>query len=236
MLTPIERMLDLQQIDAELRKLDAERKALPAQIERHKKDIARRAAEAAQLETRRKAAAIKRQALEVDLKTREGQAAKFRQQQLMVRTPKELEAITHEIEKCDTDISRLEDEILSLIESEEKIAADQVKQEAARTTHDEQAAGQMRLLESLLTEKEQFAQGLKADRAAAFERLEEALRPTYEWLLKTHGPPVVVKLDGEACGGCGALLPPSAALRVGTGDELHQCPHCNRYLFRPGSK
>lgn len=232
MLTTIERLLDLQQIDAELRKLDAEQCALPAHIERHRKETIRRAAEIAHLEARRKETAVRRQALEVDLKTREAQAAKFRQQQLLVRTPKELEAITHEIDKCEAHISRLEDEILALIESEEKMAAEFERLEATRRTQDEHALKQIRQLEALLAEKAQFAKALKTDRAAALERLDEALRPPYEWLLKTYGPTAVVKLDGEACGGCGALLPTSMALRVGTEETPQQCPKCNRFLYK----
>ncbi|MCX7717933.1 MAG: hypothetical protein N2111_05965 [Candidatus Sumerlaeaceae bacterium] len=233
MLTLIERLRDLQQMDAELRKLESEQRALPAQIDRHRKEIARRAAEIAHLEARRRETAVRRQTLESDLKTREAQATKFRQQQLLVRTPKELDAITHEIEKCESDISRLEDEILALIESEEKLAAELARLEAARRTQDEHSAEQIRILEALLAEKEQLARTLRADRTAALERLDESLRPTYEWLLKTHGPTAVVKLDGEACGGCGALLPASLAMRVGTDEKPHQCPHCNRFLFRP---
>jgi predicted nucleic acid-binding Zn-ribbon protein len=232
MLSRLERLLDLQQIDAELRKLEAELKTLPGQIERHRKEIARRAAETAQLEARRKETAVKRQTLETELKARESQAAKFRQQQLMVRTPKELEAITHEIERCEAEISRLEDEILTLIESEDKLAADLVRYRAEQTAHDEQSAAHICLLESLMTEKGQLANALRMDRIAALEHLDEPLRLTYEWLLKTHGPSAVVKLDGEACSGCGALLPPSEALRISAGDDLHQCPRCNRFLYR----
>lgn len=231
MLEIVTHLLALQDLDIEIRRVEAERKPLPAMADASRKDIASRAKSLDDAAADLRALAARQRSLETDLKARETSLAKFRSQAAMVRTPKEAEAISHEIELAEKDISGMEDKILALIEQQEKqthaLAAGRVRAADADTHANEKIAR----IDATLAEKDALLTALREERIVAANRIPPDLLENYEWHLKTHGPTAVARMDRESCLGCGAAIVPSFAMQVVAAKELHNCPNCNRFLY-----
>jgi uncharacterized protein len=225
-------LLAIQEIDQAIHSTDTQRLAHEAALQQIQNDTAKRSTILARLAQNATAMAHKRAGLELELKTREGQREKFGKQAMMVRTSKELDAVNHELAIVEGDISRLEEELLALMDEEEKAGADlKAKKESAdklatRTTEE------AKRLEALRADASKLLAGLREDRIAALNRLDDELRAKYERLLQKPGLPVLATLKDDACGGCGAILPAHTGIQVRSdGEEVVQCPRCLRFLL-----
>lgn len=223
-------MLRVQELDLEIARLNRELKDAAAQLEQIAADRKKRSAYLQKLEQECAALSVRRRSLEADLKTREQQHAKFEKQATAVKTPKELEAVNHQLEGCAGEISKLEEQILAVMEDEEK----RTSELAEKHGQAEKMEARARELETRLTdagaEKTQLLSGLGEDRIVAANQLPEELRSTYEYLHKKFGPTAVTDVRTQACGGCGGVLVPSIIMHAKQGNELVQCTHCLRYL------
>jgi uncharacterized protein len=227
----IQQMLALQELDVEIHKLDEELRHYPALLDQLQKDSARRTEAISKLEAELATLGPKRRNLEADLQTREQRLAKFRKQQDMIKTSKELEALTHEINTTETEISRLEEEILLLMEQEERLNRDVTEKREASEHLQEKATEKENRIRTLQTEKSLLIEALRRDRTAAALQIDSDTLDVYEWLHKSHGSSAVARIERDACSGCGKLLVPHLVLDARLGSNLVQCTHCQRFLY-----
>ncbi|MGI8908894.1 MAG: zinc ribbon domain-containing protein [Candidatus Sumerlaeaceae bacterium] len=223
-------MLHLQELDQELARLQEDLRRFEPVFEGLKRERARRAAANQKHEKEIHAAAAERRKLEAELKDSEARLSRFRQQQEQVRTAKEAEALEHEAQGAQSSIDSLEERILALIDKEDALASSgtlKLRQEKQLET---KATAEQTRLETLRKQKAELSKALQGDRIAAANRLGEDLLETYEWLRKRHGPTAVAGTDKGACAGCGNVLVAQLAIKAKSGDELLQCPNCQRFL------
>ncbi len=222
---------DLQEIEQEIRRAEEAVRQFDAQVQARKGDQARRRAALAAIEAEHAPLAPRRAQLESDLRQREQQRDRYEKQALLVKTQKELDAVSHEQAQILETISRLEGEILDLMDREEASAA---KLEAARKKVESGAAdcaAEEQRLGALRADQVRLLEGLKRDRADGLDALPAEYRSVYEWLIKRHGPPAAVPMRGEACGGCEEILPPHYLMDVIQGQEIVRCVRCMRFLI-----
>lgn len=230
MINELKWLLQLQELDQELARLKDDVRRFEPALEGVKRERMRRAAESQKRERETAAAASERRKLEGELKDAETRLERFRQQQQQVRTAKEAEAMEHEVSASAAHVSTLEEQILSLLEKEEKLTSQHIHKNQQEHAAENLAGREQQRLLTLRDEKEQLAKTLQGDRIAAANKLSDDLRDTYEWLLKRHGPTAVADVTGGACGGCGNVLVAQMGFRAKAGDELVQCPNCQRFL------
>lgn len=139
--------------------------------------------------------------------------------------------MAHEIETCKGGISKLEDQILELMEQ-----ADVVAKEVATTT--KAAASAKKDVEAEVAElgkrEENFQQRLaelQSNRAELASAVEEGALFRYERLLKSKGENVIVGIQHSACGGCHMRLPTQVMVACQSQSELNACPHCGRIIY-----
>lgn len=231
MLTSLEQLIVLQERDRQLARLGEELEAIPRQraAAQARLDAARAAVEATrqrglQLEAERKK-------LELEVESRQQLIQKYSLQQFQTKRNEEYRALTHEIETCKAEISRLEDQQLELMEQH-----DQVQAELARRRRELEAVQQEthRILTDLAA-REQNLQQQRADLSAGREGLAGSVEPgllsRYERLRRNKGPRVVVGIEHGACGGCHVSLPAQVVIACRAQEEVVQCPNCGRILF-----
>jgi predicted nucleic acid-binding Zn-ribbon protein len=228
----LDKLLELQRLDGQIAKLEAEARAIPPAIQALESTLteARVAAEAARAEAERLQKARRGKERDLDEAT---QGMKKKQSRLFeIKTNEEYSAVLKEIEALKTASSRLETEILELLE-----AADGVAKTMAQAEQRLQAAGAVRdkeraVREARLTAVQRELAGLLESRKAQSSRVPPELLQQYARLLKSRGVAVVAVTDGS-CGGCGMALPPQAAVEVRRNDRMYNCPSCNRILYFP---
>jgi hypothetical protein len=148
-----------------------------------------------------------------------------------VPNPRELAGLKEEADVFSKQISRLEDDLLSLMVGADEAAAAQKEAKSslaaveARWGKDQQdLLGQKERLEAELAE---LGQG--RDRESG--RLDPRVLSTYERLRESRQGRAVAKVERGMCQGCRITLPVGVLQKARTGFEVVQCVSCERILY-----
>lgn len=230
----LQALLDLQGVDRELHKVQAELTRLPkeraqkrGEIEKLLTRIAEMRAQVKQLRVRIKehedAATVGRQ-----------RARKLEGDMASARADMALQAhFQHEIKNVKRDIGNSEEQGLTLLEQVETIEKDaatlQAKIDAEEKTFAEFAAN----VEREMADAKSRHDTLSAERK---RRLSQSQIPpeaisTYTRLLAARDGMPLAQLDGRTCQACFIEIPTNLVVRVTRGSELVPCPSCDRILY-----
>ncbi len=231
MLDAIEKLLVLQDRDRNLHRTQADLASIAPQRARAQNlaSSSQQALDAAK--HRAKQTESDKKKLELDVEAFKERISKYSLQQFQTKKNEEYRALAHEIETCKGGISKLEDQILELMEQ-----ADVVAKEVATTT--KAAASAKKDVEAEVAElgkrEENFQQRLaelQSNRAELASAVEEGALFRYERLLKSKGENVIVGIQHSACGGCHMRLPTQVMVACQSQSELNACPHCGRIIY-----
>ena len=231
MLPEIERLLILQDRDQKIRHLRIELKNLPA--EKAALD-ANFAANNARLETARQKTRdveLEKKKLEMEAQAKRDSITKFKVQQFQTKKNEEFQALTNEIKRFESDIEKIEDRELELmedIEREKGTLAQAEKQHAASKAHTESQAAE---IASKIAAIEAKVAELESDRAKLGEGVDEDLLYQYNKLFINKGGLAIVALEHETCMGCHMKLTTQTAVRVKGSREVLNCEQCGRLLY-----
>lgn len=231
MLEAIEKLLVLQDRDRNLLRIQADLASIVPQRERalSRANASQQALDTAKLQAKQIESDKKK--LELDVEAQKERISKYSLQQFQTKKNEEYRALAHEIETCKGNISKLEDQILELMEQ-----ADAVAKEVAANT--KAAAGAKKDVDAEVAElgkreenfKAKLAE-LQANRAELAAAVEEGALARYERLLRSKGENVIVGIQHSACGGCHMRLPTQVMVACQSQSEINSCPHCGRILY-----
>ncbi len=229
----LEKLIVLQGLDMEARRLQDEMAALPKRVaELAAKANTARADLKVTVEKLGKEEALRRR-LELEIKDHQQKAARLSKQMDVVTTTAQANALEHEIAFAKSEVSRLEDEELESMERSEQL-------DAARGDAEETLAN----TERTHTEtSEQAAETLERDRVALNEVAAQRarLRPEigenalsmYDRIVKAKGTGLAEGVD-QKCSACQMIVRPQRwnDLRDRSNDEaMLTCESCGRLLY-----
>jgi uncharacterized protein len=227
----IEKLLILQDRDRKIHRVQQEL----AHIGPERESLRAKAnATQAQLETARnrtKQIESDRKRLELDVQEKKSQIEKYANQQLLTRKNEEYRALTHEIETCKAEITKIEDQEIVLMEQ-----AEAVQKEAGRLAREADevkklAEGQIAQLNQREENLKKELAGLQQGRAELGAAVEQAALNRYERLFRSKGDNVVVGVHHGVCGGCHMKLPPQLLVTCQGQKEIVACSNCGRILY-----
>ncbi|NBR84652.1 MAG: hypothetical protein EB141_01125 [Verrucomicrobia bacterium] len=231
MIEAIEKLLVLQDRDRNLLRTQSELASIEPQRERAKSraNASQQALDAAKLKAKQIESDKKK--LELDVEAQKERIAKYSLQQFQTKKNEEYRALAHEIDGCKANISKLEDQILELMEqadatAKEVSAASKVAAEAKKDVDAEVAE----LGKREENYKAKLAE-LQSNRKELASAVEEGALARYERLLKSKGENVIVGIQHSACGGCHMRLPTQVMVACQSQSEINSCPHCGRILY-----
>jgi len=231
MLETIEKLLLLQDRDRRIHRVQQELAQIgPERDTYHTKATATQA----QLETAKtsiKQIESDRKRLEVDVGVKKQQIEKYANQQLQTRKNEEYRALSHEIDTCKADITKIEDEEIVLMEQTEAAQKEAVRLLRETDETKKLAEGQIAQLnqreENLKKELAELQRG-RAELAAA---VDQTVCQRYERLFKSKGENVVVGVQHGVCGGCHMKLPAQILVTCQGQKEIVACSNCGRILY-----
>lgn len=223
----------LQAIDGELARLRRQLEELLPRFD-EPSGVAAARQQLAELEARRDAARRRQRTLEGDVQSLNDRihAEEQRLYSGSVKLPRELESLQQEIAALRRQRSRLEDELLDVMNELEELLP-----------LCEQAAGHLATLErehaariaELTAERDRLQAAIERDDARRNE-LAAAIPPKtlalYDDLARRKGGVAVAHLRGTTCTGCRVTMPDAARRRILTSDGPSQCPNCERLLVQ----
>jgi predicted nucleic acid-binding Zn-ribbon protein len=229
------KLLDLQardaaiaEVDARVTAVDGEALGLDQELER-----ARSARDAAQ----RAAAdgARRRDELETKIESYRQLQERRRQRLEFVRNPKEASTMMAEMDLARSVLAKEESDWVRSADTVEtlqaRVSEEQGKMEAVEAQQAPRRDGLAAQRAILVSERV----GLVAEREAAANQLDRALRIRYDRLRRARATPVVVPLNGDACGACFTAIPRNRRSQIRAGAVLEGCEACGVILYAVGS-
>jgi predicted nucleic acid-binding Zn-ribbon protein len=231
MLETIEKLLLLQDRDRKIHRVQQELAQIGPERETYRAKATDTQAQLETARTRIKQIESDRKRLELDVGGKKLQIEKYANQQLQTRKNEEYRALAHEIETCKTDITKIEDQEIVLMEQ-----AEETQKDATRLARENDEA--KKLGESQTAQLEQREQNLRkelaelqAGREALAAAADDSARARYERLSRSKGENVVVGVHHGVCGGCHMKLPAQILVMCQAQQEIVSCTNCGRILY-----
>ncbi len=223
-------LISIAKLDATISKYRIEMDALPALIERVGRSMRRTVSNEEQAVAHFEEMKKERRNLERSLEDEGVLIQKYRTQLMSVKTNKEYQAMSKEIETLAKDIDDKEEKLLILmdeIENQEKENDDyllKIKHERAEL--EKQKAEMEQRLAFLQSETE----NLRKEKPKFLDELDPQLKRRYERIIDKLGDFAVTHVEGEVCQGCFATIPPQTVNEVKKNDRIITCEACGRIL------
>jgi uncharacterized protein len=224
-------LIDLQAIDARIGALEAEAARLPREIAtvHASVDEAKHSVDSAktQLDTARKS----QRAKEKDLEDNRVKRQKFEGQLYQVKTNKEYSAVLSEIEEVKQEKARIEEEILTLMEVGERLAAEGKEADAQLKAREDHGRGEETALGEQLRGVEADLASVRSERAELARQLPAGILADYDRILRHRGVAAVEVAKPNFCGGCRVTITPQRLQELRGQNALIHCESCGRYLY-----
>ena len=228
----LQTLIDLQDYDSRIARLEAEAARLPKQIEALQQALTEAGRAVELLKTRSDTTRKDLRGKEKDLEVAAAKRAKTESRLWEVKTNKEYSAVLLEIEEVKQEKSTMEEEVLALMEMQERLTADLREAEGRLKVREAQAREDEAKVRKKLAEVEAELGVVRAERQSRAREIAPALLTSYERILKARAGVAVASVGTTAvCGACRVGIRPQAMQELRTTGDLMLCESCGRYLY-----
>lgn len=224
-------LLELQDIDLRIRKLDEEIAEGYKSLEERQASIDGHRTEVVDLEERLEVVQKEKSDVENELEE-EIIRLKDRQTKLMnVQTNREYQSLLKEIEGTKADNKRREEEILRYTEIAEAMVAKIEELTNTAEAEEKLLAEEKDKVDALAKELEVQKAEIDKVRADKADKVPAGIYKRYEQLRERRNGMAIVGVTGGVCQGCFMNIPAQQFNEVLRGDQLHTCPTCQRMMY-----
>jgi predicted nucleic acid-binding Zn-ribbon protein len=224
-------LIELQKTESAAGRLVARKKDLPDRInsleEEFKAFCAEMDAEHGRLEDLRKC----RREKDGQLQAGQDTLKRTRERLYEVKTNKEYQSMLKEIETFETKNSKMEDEIITLLDELERLEAVLEKRDSQLETHRLRFEGEKKTLEKELN-------SLAGELTVCLRKTDDLKKNIpadilrkYEQIKGVGKGLAVVSVWKEVCDGCHMSIPPQLYNELQKSTDLITCPNCNRIIY-----
>lgn len=227
----LELLLDLQEIDDELGELERSKIYLPEMIHKLETDISDLETAIEENKNTLQESLKEQKALELEIDSGKEQLENYQRQMRVIKTNKEYDALTAEIDSKKLEIADKEERILTLMATIDECR--EKEQELSSQLAETKDGNKEQLI--LLTEQSSSLQAKIDNRMEKRNQLVKNIKRQivgiYERVRKGKGGLVVVPIRKKACGGCFKQIPPQRIQEIRRGDRIFSCDSCGRILI-----
>jgi len=230
----LQTLINLQAIDTRIAALEADAARLPKEIAAIHAAIeeARKQVETtkARLDTTRK----EQRAKEKDLEVVQAKRSKNEARLYEVKTNKEYSAVLTEIEEIKQEKARMEEEVLVLMEAQERLTGEIREAEARFKQREGEGRGQETTLKEQLRGIETDLAAVRTERKELAAQLPAPILADYDRILRARaGLALVPVAKPNFCGACRMTITPQRLQELRAQSSLIPCESCGRYLYWP---
>ena len=228
----LQTLVELQDFDVRIARLEADAARLPKQLEAIQAALAEAKKSVEVLRSRSDTTKKELRAKEKDLEVTAAKRTKTEGRLYEVKTNKEYSAVLLEIEDIKQEKAKAEEEILALMEIQERLAVDSREAEVRLRAREEQGRHDESEVRKKLEAVENELAVVRAERQSRARELPRALLASYDRILKARAGIAVAPVGTAAvCGGCRVTIRPQAMQELRAGADLMLCESCGRYLY-----
>lgn len=228
----LQRLQELQVLDSRVAGLERKLEAIPTRIHGIRDGLqqAKASIEAirGKLDGARKDIRTKEKELEYQAAQRKKLEAKLYE----VKTNKEYSAVLAEIESAKVEKDRIEEEILALMELQERLGREVVEADARLRPQEAEAKVQEAAATEELRALEVDVEAARSERESVVRDVPRDLLAQYARLLKGRaGLAVALVGSNGICSGCRVTLTPQRFNEVRQSSQILVCENCGRFLY-----
>lgn len=227
----LKHLIELQKMDGEVHDLKQCLEIAPGQIATAQKELEGKKGALDALQAEIDALKKQRSQLEQDAKTEADHMAKTKTKLPTVKTNKEYTAILSETEAIKIKITEIEDKELEIMELLDAKEQEIPGLEAEFKGEQEQFDQYKKKKETEQARAQQELEAAQSKRAGLAKEIDPKYFSLYDRVLKSRDNLAVVTIKGDTCQGCHQNLQPQVALEVRSGEKLHRCQSCDRFLY-----
>ena len=224
-------LIALQELDTELSGFDRKIEEKKQELVAREQAIAEKEALAEQCREK----AVKLEQSQRDIKANSEEAAeriKDRQGKMMqVQTSREHQALLKEIEEAKKTIRETEEQLLQVMEQVEAEEAKAKELENLCAGEKELLAEETGKVEKAIEELNGQRLTVQKQRDTVAQNVPAALIRRYDKLLRKRDGLAVVRVIDAVCQGCFMTIPPQKYNDICLGEQIHDCPTCQRTLY-----
>jgi predicted nucleic acid-binding Zn-ribbon protein len=230
----LQTLIGLQAVDSRIGTLEADAARLPKEIAAIHAAVEAAQKEVEQTRARLDAARKAQRAKEKDLEVVQAKRSKTEGRLYEVKTNKEYSAVLIEIEEIKQEKARMEEEVLVLMESQERLTGDIREAEARLKQREAEGRSQEAAAREQLRGVEADLAGARTERKELAGRLPGPILADYDRILRARGgvalAPVV---KPNFCGACRMTITPQRLQELRAQTSVIPCESCGRYLYWP---
>ncbi|MBI5556606.1 MAG: hypothetical protein HY885_03115 [Deltaproteobacteria bacterium] len=227
----LSRLIVLQEIDLQIKRLDDELATGQADIQKRQDVIDERKDKIAKYAATIESSDTRRIELEAEIEA-ELVHIKDRQSKLMnVQTNREYQSLLKEIEESKKNNKRREEEIVGLMEQNESLQKKVTEQGNVCKSEEQLLAEAGEKVSALIQETQDKKLKFEKTREQQAKKIPDHLRRRYDQLLAKRNGLAITGVTKGVCQGCFMNIPPQQFNEVLKGEQLLSCPTCQRMMF-----
>ncbi len=228
----IKYLIQLQNLDSRIIKLEKEKEELPRKKEEEKIVYENFKNKIEGLNQELKELKVRQKEKEVDLESREGEIKKLQLQLYKVKDNKSYSLLQQEISSKKTDNSIIEEETLKLLDEidEKEKEVKQGEEELAKIR--QVMEKNLQRINQRMAELDKKIDELKKEREKMTPMIDSSILAKYEKILRNKKDSIaIVSIKDGTCQGCFMTLPPQLINEVKMGTKIVTCENCSRILY-----
>ena len=156
---------------------------------------------------------------------------KHKDQLFLVTTNKQYDALQYEIDHLKSGLDDIETKTLEYTEEKETLEERIKSEEENLDTLSKDLIERREKLEVLMNESSEKKTKLELQRDKKRKDIENTTLSRYDRIHAARKGISVIHVQGTACGGCGAFIPPQIISEVKAEKGSHTCDSCSRFLY-----
>ena len=227
----MEQLIRLQNIDTKLKDLNDLLGDLPSKVEDLNNQEESTKNSIISKKTRSKELDLEIKKIELEVSDLSGKIDKLKDQLFLVTNNKQYDALMAEIDHLKEKRTSSENELIELMEEKELTVELINSKESELQSLSEDLTIRREKLQSVIEESAEEKNTLQKQRNQNIKDIDKNTLKVYDRVIEHRGGLAVVPLEGSACGGCGAHIPPQTVSEVRANSAVHTCGVCGRFLY-----
>ena len=227
----IQRIVSLQKIDSQLQDIAELLGDLPVKVDALKNEESALIKSVEDGKARIKELELEINKFDGQMTDIRGKIDKHKDQLFLVTTNKQYDALQNEIDHLKTGLDDIEIKTLEYTEEKETLEERIKSEEENLGTLSKDLIKRREKLEVLMNESSEEKTKLELQRDKKRKDIENTTLSRYDRIHAARKGISVIHVQGTACGGCGAFIPPQIISEVKAEKGSHTCDSCSRFLY-----
>lgn len=224
-------LLDVQELDEEIRTLVAVSDSVPVEIDRLRADLRHLGKTCEEKTGRLTALKVREREKEGQIEDLRTQKARFEAQLLEAKNNIVYSALKQEVAAVEREIGEIEEEAVDQMQEIEDLEAEIDRERETLALHESEFKDRETDLLAGKQDADGRLESLRTRRGAVAAGLPPALLKRYDRIRRSKEGRALVPLKGDACGGCFAQIPIQRINEIRHDPELKSCENCGRILY-----